>query len=71
MFGCRGDTTKVYPRETSVWIMLSHQGAEVRALARMVYSGSDLGVGVVFTSFEREDERILECWIAEFASIPN
>jgi len=70
MFGCGVDTVKLFPQGTRVRIKLSHQGAEVRALARIIYSSSDLGMGVAFTSVEREDERILEWWIAEFASIP-
>ena len=70
MSGCGVDTAELFPKGTSVRIKLYHHGAEVDALARIVYSSSDLGMGVAFTSVEREDERILEWWIAEFASIP-
>ena len=34
MFGCGVDTLKLFPKGTSVRTKLSHQGAEVRALAR-------------------------------------
>jgi len=71
MFGCGVDGSKLFPQGTSVRIKLSHRGAEVMALARIIYSSLDLGMGVAFTSVEREDERILEWWIAEFASIPS
>lgn len=70
LFGCGVDTVKLIPQGTSVRIKLSHQGAEVRALARVVYSSSDLGMGVAFTNVEREDERILGWWIAKSMSIP-
>jgi len=30
-----------------------------------------MGMGVVFTSIEPEDERILQGWIAELMSSPN
>ena len=70
LFGCGVDTVKLFPKGTSVRTKLSHRGAEVRALARAVYSSSALGMGIAFTSVEREDERILECWIAECLSIP-
>jgi hypothetical protein len=70
MFGCGVDTLKLFPQGTSVRIVLFHQGAKVRALAKVLYSSSDLGTGVAFTRVEREDERILEWWIEEFASIP-
>jgi len=71
VFGCGIDTVKLFPQGTNVRIKLSHQGKEVRALARVIYSSSDLGMGVAFTSVEREDERVLEWWIAECLSIPS
>jgi PilZ domain len=70
LFGCSVESSKLFPKGTTVRIKLSHRGMEVRALAKVVYSGSDLGMGVAFTSIEREDERILEGWIAELATIP-
>jgi hypothetical protein len=69
--GCSVDTLKLFPKGTRVQIKLSHQGAEVNALARIVYSSSDLDMGVAFTSVEGEDERILGWWIAEFVSTPT
>jgi hypothetical protein len=69
-FGCGVDTAEHFPKGTTVRIKLSHQGAEVRALARVVYSSSDHGMGVVFTSVEREDERTLESWIMGLVSVP-
>jgi hypothetical protein len=70
MFGCGLGAAKLFPKGTTVKIKLSHNCQEVRALARVVYSRSDLGMGVAFTSAEPEDERILEWWIAEFQGIP-
>ena len=68
--GCGVDTVKLFPKGTSVRIKLTHHGEEVSGLGRVVYSSSDLGMGVAFTNVEREDERKLEWWIAEFVSIP-
>jgi hypothetical protein len=70
MFGCGADAAKLFPKGTTVKIKLSRDGEEVRAFARVIYSRSDLGMGVAFTNVEPEDERILECWIAEFQGIP-
>ena len=70
MFGCGVDTSMLFAQGTSIRIKLSHKGEEVMALARVVYSSSALGMGVAFTRVEREDERILEWWIAEFLSTP-
>jgi PilZ domain len=67
--GCGVETAKLFPKGTSVRIKLSHHGTEVKALARVVYATQDLGMGIAFTNFDREDERILESWIAELMSI--
>ncbi len=68
LFGCGVDTSK-FAKGTTVTIKLSHRGTEVKALAKVVYSSSDLGMGVAFTSVEPEDEMILEGWIADLMSI--
>lgn len=70
LFGCGVDTLKLFPKGTDVRIKLSRGGADVKALARIVYATPELGMGVAFTSVEREVERILEGWIAELMSIP-
>lgn len=66
--GCGADTSTVFPKGTSVRVKLSHRGAEVTVLGRVVYSGSELGMGVAFTSLGGEDARILECWMEESVS---
>jgi hypothetical protein len=70
LFGCGADTQNLLPKGTRVTIKLSHEGTVARALGRIVYSRSDLGMGIAFTSVERQDELILEWWIAELASLP-
>jgi HPt (histidine-containing phosphotransfer) domain-containing protein len=69
LFGCGVDTLHLIPTGTSLTIKLSHEGASVAALARVVYARADLGLGIVFTGIEPEDERILAGWISELASI--
>jgi PilZ domain-containing protein len=71
MFGCGVETSKQFPKGTSVRIKLSHQGEEVRALARVIYSSPYLGMGFAFTSLDQESEQILMWWIAEYVSIPK
>lgn len=70
LFGCGVDTVKVLPPGTNVRIKLLQGGAEVKALGRVVYSSATLGMGVVFTNIEQEDEHILQSWISEYLSIP-
>jgi len=71
LFGCGVITSKPFPKGTRVRIKLSHGGADMAALARVVYARPDFGMGVAFTSIEPEDERILEGWIAELMSNPE
>ena len=71
LLGCGMDALKLFPKGTNVKIKLSHRGAEAQVLARVVYASADLGMGFAFISVEQEDERILECWLAEYLSIPN
>jgi hypothetical protein len=68
--GCGVDTSKLFAKGTIVRIKLSHRGAEVSALGRVVYARSGLGMGVTFTNVDRENERILEWWIAEYLTVP-
>jgi hypothetical protein len=65
LFGCGLASFKHFVKGTSVLIRLSHRGAEVKAAARVVYANEDLGMGFAFTRMDREDERLLEWWIAD------
>ena len=50
---------------TDVWIRLYQHGVEIKALAKVVYSGSELGMGVIFTNVHRADQGILRLWTEE------
>ena len=69
LFGCGVDAGQLLPQGTRVRIKLCHKGAEVKALARIVYSNSDLGMGLAFTIVERQDAGVLDWWMTEFMSI--
>jgi hypothetical protein len=70
LLGCVVDTLELFPRGLSVNVRLFHGGAEVRAFGKVLYSRSDLGMGLAFTIIEPEDKRILDWWVTEFVSIP-
>ena len=70
MFGCGVDTVKLFPKGSTVRINLSYRGAEVKALARVVYASAELGMGLVFGTVEADDEVTLQGWIAEFMGVP-
>lgn len=68
LFGCGVDASKPFAKGTAVSIKLSHRGAEVSVLARVIYATPELGMGMVFTDVSRENEQILEWWIEELMS---
>jgi hypothetical protein len=70
LLGCVVDTFELFPKGMAVNVKLSHRGAEVRALGRVLYARPDLGMGLAFTSIKPEDERVLDWWMAELVSIP-
>jgi hypothetical protein len=69
MCGCGVDAANSFPQGTPVRIKLSHEGVNVAAFARVVYVNPVLGMGLVFTQVNPQDERILEEWIAELMSM--
>jgi hypothetical protein len=71
LFGCGVDALRLFPKGTNVRIRLFHSGADVNALARVVYANPELGMGMAFTKVDRENERILDWWITELTSIPT
>jgi len=64
LFGCGLEAAQLLPTGTKVKIKLSHAGEDVAATGRVVYSGPDLGMGIVFTDVEPDAERTLDDWIA-------
>jgi len=69
LFGCGINTSKPFPPGTRVRVKLSHRGAEMLALGRVAYARPGVGMGVVFTTVEPEEGRVLAEWIAELASL--
>ena len=67
--GC-GVNTAPFPKGTRVRIKLFHGGGYIPALGRVIYARLELGMGIMFTSIEPEDQRILAGWIAELLSNP-
>ena len=68
--GCGVNTPAPFAKGTSVRIKLFHGGGYIPALGTVIYGRVELGMGIMFTSVEPEDQRILAGWIAELTSIP-
>lgn len=71
LFGCGITALSDFPQGTRVRVKLIRADLEVVALGRVVYSRSDLGMGIAFTRIEPSDERILAEWIDEHISPSN
>jgi hypothetical protein len=68
--GCGVNTPAPFAKGTRVRIKLFHGGGYIPALGTVIYGRVELGMGIMFTSVEPEDQRILAGWIAELANIP-
>jgi hypothetical protein len=71
LLGCVVDTLELFPMGLRVDVKLARRATEVRALGKVLYARSDLGMGLAFTIIEPEDLRILDRWVSEFVSIPT
>ena len=60
----------LFVKGTRVRIKLFHGGGYIPTLGTVIYGRVELGMGIMFTSVEPEDQRILAGWIAELTSIP-
>jgi hypothetical protein len=65
LFGCGIDSPEIFPRGTKVRIEISYAGHYMVADARVAYSRTNSGMGVMFIGVEPEDERTLDTWIVE------
>jgi hypothetical protein len=68
--GCGVNAAALFAKGTRVRIKLFHGGGYIPALGTVIYGRVELGMGIMFTTVEPEDQRILAGWIAELTSIP-
>ena len=62
--GCFLDMLNPSPQGTDVRVTISHEGAIFTALGSVVFVLPNMGMGVVFTSVEHNQQAILQKWIA-------
>ena len=63
--GCYLDTLNPFPQGTQIRLVIFHCDASFTALARVIYSLRNLGMGVLFKSVEPEQLETLRTWLAE------
>jgi len=64
LFGCHVHTTSPFPEGTKVSLRISHGGASLATLGKVVYSKPNSGMGVAFGELEPRSQEILERWIS-------
>src|SRR5229473_5179530 len=65
LFGCRVETHKPFPAGTKVRVRIAHASANFVALGKVAYATTEIGMGIVFTWIEPNDQLILDKWVEE------
>ncbi|SRR5712692_5676915 len=62
--GCFLDMLNPTPQGTEVQVRISNEGTTFTALGRVVFVLPNMGMGVVFTRIEHDQQAILQKWIS-------
>src|ERR1700680_2264451 len=63
LFGCHVETLKPLPAGTKVRIKISYRSENFDALGRVVHTGPNSGMGILFTKIEPNEQSTLDKWI--------
>lgn len=63
LFGCHVDTQQLLPTGTTVRIRIVRAGANFVALGKVAYALAGVGMGIVFTEIEPNNQLVLEKWL--------
>ena len=66
--GCYLDTLNPFPQGTRIRLVIFHCDATFTALAAVIYSLRNLGMGVLFKSVEPEQLEVLLQWLKELSA---
>jgi hypothetical protein len=65
LYGCGVNTATPFPAGTKVMLKATYGREKITAFGKVIYGRRDIGMGIVFTTIEPEDQKLLEDWIAE------
>lgn len=63
LFGCRVDTISPFPAETKVRLRITHGSTSFVALGKVAHAQPNVGMGIIFTAIESNDQAVLEDWL--------
>jgi len=67
VYGCGLSTATPFPAGTKVRLKMTYGLEKITVFGKVIYGRPDIGMGIVFTTVEMEDQRLLEDWIAKLA----
>jgi PilZ domain len=67
LYGCGVSTVTPFPAGTKVKVKVAYGRKEIVAFGKVIYGRRDIGMGIVFTTIEPDDQKLLEDWFAELA----
>jgi PilZ domain-containing protein len=65
--GCGVSTAASFPVGTKVMLKMAYGREKITAFGTMIYGRPAIGLGIVFTTVEPEDQKLLEDWIGGLA----
>jgi PilZ domain len=66
-YGCGVSTATPFVTGTKVMLNVNYGQEKITAFGKVIYARTDIGMGIVFSTIEPKDQRLLEAWIAETA----
>jgi hypothetical protein len=69
--GCYVDTLNPFPEGTLIRIRLTRENISFEANAKVIFSQIGMGMGVAFTSAEKDQFRVYQKWIDELSGISS
>jgi hypothetical protein len=67
LYGCGVSTATPFPAGTKVMLKMVYGREKITAFCMVILGRPDIGMGIVFTTVEPKDQKLLEDWITELA----
>ncbi len=67
--GCSMDTISPFAVNAAIILAVTREGRTFKTKAKVMYSLSGMGMGVMFTTMEPDQSRILDSWLVELGGL--
>jgi hypothetical protein len=67
--GCYMDTISPFAVNAAIILTVTHEGRTFKTKAKVVYSLNGMGMGMMFTTMEPDQARVLDAWLAELGGL--